>query len=401
MSAQIQVDAATVRQFIEIVSTHAAQVINGSGQPGVLQLCRINPLDESIVPSRFQIGDIEEMVKTAIGDAEAGHNVYVETRTVQPGLRGKQRGTLEETAWVFGLVVDSDSDKGKGGNVTAKPSLAIETSPGNYHLWYLFTRAIPAAQAKLIGDAIRANSGADSDTGVITQCYRVAGTPNFPIGGEAGARAHHGGRSRESSSTAPACGTRMSCWRRSRRRPPRRRLPGAPDPGSGNDLEGDEATLPDDLLELIRNGCPPPERSTLFHSVVAQLVRRRWSDRGDRRPVREVPGRHRGEVRQAPAEGGRALLHQDRDAPARGVRRHRLGRQPGLVPVCRVRFDRRTGATARSERGLLERPMSSRPSASSMASFRARSRRPSTRWSPPAYRSSCAPERWSSRSARS
>ena len=181
MSTQIQVDAATVRQFIEIVSTHAAQVINGAGQPGVLQLCRINPLDESIVPSRFQIGDIEEMVKTAIGDAEAGHNVYVETRTVQPGLRGKQRGTLEETAWVFGLVVDSDSDKGKGGNVTAKPSLAIETSPGNLpSLVSYLTRAVPAAQAKLIGDAIRANSGADSDTGVVTQCYRVAGTPNFP-----------------------------------------------------------------------------------------------------------------------------------------------------------------------------------------------------------------------------
>ena len=39
---------------------------------------------------------------------------------------------------------------------------------------------IDAQQAKAIGEAIRKSSGADQDTGVITQCYRVAGTPNFP-----------------------------------------------------------------------------------------------------------------------------------------------------------------------------------------------------------------------------
>ena len=42
----VQVDEGTVRQFIEIISAHAAQVINGAGPPGVLQLCRINPIDE-------------------------------------------------------------------------------------------------------------------------------------------------------------------------------------------------------------------------------------------------------------------------------------------------------------------------------------------------------------------
>ena len=89
MSAQV--DAATVRQFIEIISAHAAQVINGADRTGVLQLCRIHPLDEkSVVPSRFGIDDVEEMVKTAIGDANAGHNVYIEARTVREDLRGTQ-----------------------------------------------------------------------------------------------------------------------------------------------------------------------------------------------------------------------------------------------------------------------------------------------------------------------
>ena len=175
-----QVDEATVRQFIEIISTHARQVINGAGPQGVLQLSRLNPLDHSPIPSRFTLDDIENMVRTAVSDALAGHNAYIEARTVREDLRGNKRGEIEDTAWVFGLVADCDADKGKGGNITVRPSLVIETSPGNFHYWYLLTRAISWGQAKAIGDAIRASSGADKDTGVVTQPYRIAGTPNFP-----------------------------------------------------------------------------------------------------------------------------------------------------------------------------------------------------------------------------
>ena len=42
--------------------------------------------------------------------------------------------------------------------------------------------------------------------------------------------------------------------------------------------DGDETKLPNDLLQLIRNGVDDTEdRSAAFHSVVAQLKRRRWS----------------------------------------------------------------------------------------------------------------------------
>jgi DNA primase RepB-like protein len=121
------------------------------------------------------------MARVAIDDAANGHNVYLEARTVRADLRGNRRGGLADTAWVFGLVVDSDADKGKGGNVSIQPTVTAGTSPGNFHFWYLFTRAIRADEAKLIGDVMRANSGADQDTGVVTQCYRVAGTPNYRV----------------------------------------------------------------------------------------------------------------------------------------------------------------------------------------------------------------------------
>ena len=180
------IDEAAVRRFIEIIHTHAAQVINGAERTGVLQLCRINPADENeVVPSRFEIGDVEAMVKVAIDDASAGHNVYIEARTVRSELRGKRRGAINDTVWVLGFVVDSDADKGKAGNITATPTLEVETSPGNSHFWYLLDRAISAAQAKPIGEAIRRSTGADQDTGVVTQCYRVAGYAQLSVGGEA------------------------------------------------------------------------------------------------------------------------------------------------------------------------------------------------------------------------
>jgi hypothetical protein len=267
------IDEATVRRFVEIIHTHAAQAINGADQAGVLQMCRINPTDESAVtPSRFEIGDVDAMVKAGLEAANAGHNVYIEARTVSPELRGKQRGTLEQTAWVLGFVVDSDADKGKAGCVTAEPTLEVETSPGNRHLWYLLEQAIPAAEAKVIGEAIRKGSGADADTGVITQCYRVAGTPNFPSAAkrtrgrctvEATRIISHSGRLWAPDELAAAYSSVS---------------PEAEEYCNASADDGDETTLPPDLLRLIRDGVSGIEdRSAVFHSVVARLKRRRWS----------------------------------------------------------------------------------------------------------------------------
>jgi hypothetical protein len=275
-----QVDEATVRQFIEIISAHARQVINGAGPKGILQLCRINPIDESIVPQRFELDDVENMVRTAVGDALAGHNAYIEARTVRNDLRGNKRGGLEDTAWVFGLVADCDADKNKAGNITVRPSLVIETSPGNFHFWYLLTRAIPAAQAKLIGDAIRANSGTDQDTGVITQCYRVAGTPNFP----SAAKRARGRTAIEATRIAEQTGRLWDpdeLLQAFSATPSASAAAGtASAPAAGMPIE-DEATLPEELLKDIREGgigkTNDKSRSALFQSVVDQLKRRHWS----------------------------------------------------------------------------------------------------------------------------
>jgi len=272
MSAQI--DEATVRQFIELISEHARATTNGAGQPGVLQIYRLNPIDESTVPSRFLLDDVDNMVKTAVGDAINGFNIYIEARTVRADLRGNLRGSLDDTVWVFGLVADCDADKNKGGNIKVRPSLVIETSPGNFHYWYLFTHAIPAAQARPIGEAIRANSGTDQDTGVITQGYRVAGTPNYPTT----AKQARGRTTVESTRISEQTGRLwdpdelLDAFRPSASSSASTASASPPD---------DEATLPDDLLKDIREGGVGKKddktRSALFQSVVDQLKRRHWT----------------------------------------------------------------------------------------------------------------------------
>ena len=246
------VDEDTVREFVTIISEHTVALAKASSKPGVLQLTRLSPADEKLFPTRFKLDSVDDMVHAAIADANASHNVYIEGRTVRSDLRGSARGTLADTEFVFGLVVDADHDKGKGGAVTVRPSLTIETSPGNLHLWYLLTQPLAAGPAKMLGDAIRVATGTDQDTGVVSQPYRVPGTPNFPskakrargrLSVEPTRIVEHSGRLWDPAELKAAFAAQAPA-------------PGAPSvsaPRSGA-AEADEASLPTELLEDIRGG---------------------------------------------------------------------------------------------------------------------------------------------------
>jgi hypothetical protein len=275
----VAIDEAMVREFVTIISAHAVELAKGKGNPGVLQLCCLSPANEKMIPHRFRLDDIDAMVRTAIGAASAMLNVYLEARTLRAGLRGAARGELTDTELVFGLVVDSDSDKGRGGVVAARPSLVIETSPGNYHYWYLLSRPIAWVKARALGDAIRAATGADVDTGVVTQCYRVAGTPNFPS------------KAKQARGRATVEPTRIVEWT-GRLWDPEELLeaftaqasvasvPPAPSP-----VDVDESSLPPELLEAIRAGGVSKgagakgdkSKSGLWHHVIGELKKRNWT----------------------------------------------------------------------------------------------------------------------------
>jgi RepB DNA-primase from phage plasmid len=174
------VDTAVVREFLYTIAAQARVALADLDKPGLLQLSRLHPSSETIVPSRFVLADVELMVAAAITDCEAGHNVYLEGRTVREGLRGNERGKLSDTVAVFALVVDSDADKGMGWNPTVRPSLIVETSPDNFQYWFFLREAISPELAQRLGELIRRAVNSDHDTGNPTQPYRVAGTPNYP-----------------------------------------------------------------------------------------------------------------------------------------------------------------------------------------------------------------------------
>jgi RecA-family ATPase len=173
----IKPDVAEVRRFIETIAAQASRALNGSAQ-GFLQLSRLHPVDEKLVPTKYKPTDIDRMVAQAVTDSEAGHNVYLEGRTVRGDVKG--RGTVEDTVAVFALVIDSDADKNMGWHPTVQPSMVIETSPGNFQFWFFLKEAVAADVGKELGERIRAAAKSDHDTGTITQPYRVAGTVNYP-----------------------------------------------------------------------------------------------------------------------------------------------------------------------------------------------------------------------------
>ena len=180
MTGDLLLDEPTVRKFLELLHARAAAALCDVRRPGVLHLVSMAPDDRGMSVSPFNIGDVDHMLETALIDAKAGRNVYVETRTVRPG-RPNERGKLEATIAVFAFVIDCDADLGRGGHVNGDTASAIiETSPGNSHQWLFLEHAIGAAEAQALGIMIRKATSADHCTGVITQPYRVAGTVNYP-----------------------------------------------------------------------------------------------------------------------------------------------------------------------------------------------------------------------------
>src|SRR5262249_54549042 len=70
--------------------------------------------------------------------------------------------------------------KDMGWTPTTRPSMTVETSPGNFQFWYFLREAVAPDVAQKLGERIRRATGSDHDTGNPVQPYRVAGTINYP-----------------------------------------------------------------------------------------------------------------------------------------------------------------------------------------------------------------------------
>jgi hypothetical protein len=170
------VNRAEIERFVNLICAHVVKI----GAPGLMQLDIIDPRTGKRYTRLFSPTDPEEIVAEAMRQANACMNVYMAGRTVKPGAGRNERCKKEATEIVFSLVVDSDGYKnGKATALAIEPSLTVQTSSRSRHHWILLNPPVPLGRAELLGEALRASCG-DTCTGVITQGYRVAGTPNYP-----------------------------------------------------------------------------------------------------------------------------------------------------------------------------------------------------------------------------
>jgi hypothetical protein len=259
-------DSRAVREFVATITAQAQTATEDMADPGLLQVVLVHPRDDDVTGVyRYELDDaelIERMTREAVSASEAGHNVYVEGRTVRRGLAGKQRGGHADTVAVFALVIDSDHDKDAAWAPTVPMSLTVETSAGNAHYWLFLDKAVDADTGKRLGEQIRAATGADADTGNVCQPFRLAGTTNFPNK----KKLERG---------------RIVTWTRAVEFDPERlwnaeqieqAFPREPKPGQGGG-GGERKDIPADTMRVIRDGVGEGQRSTAFFNVVLALKR--------------------------------------------------------------------------------------------------------------------------------
>jgi hypothetical protein len=263
-------DLVTVREFLTIIAAQAKNALNGATKPGFLQMSRLHPIDETLVPTRYQINDVDRMVADAVAHARAGHNVYIEGRTIREGAaRGNGRGKLKDTAAVFAEVIDSDADKGMGWEPNGvTPSMCVETSPGNHQYWFFLEQAVDAETGKKLGERMRKAALADHDTGNVVQPYRVAGTTNYP-------NTVKQARGRVTVPTHLVNFDPQSLWTPELLERAFPTKPTKPTKPKGGGTPRDEGKIPTDTLKISREGLDDPnaDRSLAFFNVMRVLKR--------------------------------------------------------------------------------------------------------------------------------
>jgi hypothetical protein len=308
--------ASTVREFLQIISDQAKAATAGLERPGLLQMSRLHPASEQLVPSRYVIGDVKHMVEAAVADSEAGHNVYIEGRTVREDLRGNGRGRLEDTRAVFAIIVDSDADKDMGWQPSVPPSMTVETSPGNFQYWFFLREAVSAEAGKALGERIRTATRTDHDTGNVVQPYRVAGTVNYPS-----AKKIERGRVTVPTQLVEFDPEQLPELEQAFP-PPEASEAGAAQGGGLGD--GDLAGVPADTLAVIRDGPRQgDDRSHVFWNVIVALKRADWSVDGIAGLLEQYPDgiarKYRGRLRQEVERVYRKIRDNAQETPKRAA----------------------------------------------------------------------------------
>lgn len=162
-----------ILSFCEKLHSHVAQATAHLRLPGCFYIFGLNHQTGECEHHYFGIGNPEAMGRCAIDLAARGFNVWMPGCTLREG----SKCSYSDIRWVFALVIDWDSE----GVVPIRESLAVRTSSelGEHAQFWYFT-SLSAEEAYGVGLCLKQAAQADSKTGVVTQKYRLPGTPNYP-----------------------------------------------------------------------------------------------------------------------------------------------------------------------------------------------------------------------------
>jgi hypothetical protein len=238
----------------------------------------------------FAIGDVDGMT-AAVRDltGEKFRNVYAPLCVMRADLPDRDKGTEADIVAVLGLVGDFD-DAGAAdysSRLPIAPNYVLETSAGRFQTFYLFTRPLPMAEAKALGERLKLHARCDHGTVDMSHVWRAPGTPNWPsekklkVGRSPEPQQVRVAQPWDGSLTDPADLDRLL--------PP---LPVAPAVNIITDSAPiDLASLSDDLRRLIVDGpAPEDDRSDKFHYVVTTLTEARHSPEAIHGLLAQHPG---------------------------------------------------------------------------------------------------------------
>ncbi|CDM57179.1 hypothetical protein LPU83_1507 [Rhizobium favelukesii] len=150
----------------------------------VVSTYHANPTGETDTPgivTHHRIGDVEGMVDSILSHAETPNaNIFTGLHVMRRGVAVGKRGTEADILATLGFVVDLDADTGKIGDMPIEPSLALETSSGNFQPFVLLDRPIAPGAAKPLAAALKRATGSDHGTGDVAHVWRIPGTLNWP-----------------------------------------------------------------------------------------------------------------------------------------------------------------------------------------------------------------------------
>jgi P4 family phage/plasmid primase-like protien len=146
-----------------------------SDQRGLLQVFTAERVGGELVEPKSRFfnypAKAENGLEWALQESERGREVYFCAHLLTARQRIKDNAAAVKALW-------ADLDGAELPNGTLKPSVTVESSPGQYHAYWSLTDAIPPQVAEDLNKRLTHEIGADPSGFDLTQLLRVPGTVN-------------------------------------------------------------------------------------------------------------------------------------------------------------------------------------------------------------------------------